>query len=110
MSIQIKKQYQIVVSGKVQMVRFRERADDLADEFELTGYVVNFRQKQIFILVEGDETDLIRFCDAIRISPAPIKVKEILVSEHVYEGIYDEFVIKREEYPEELLERFVIPV
>jgi len=110
MSFQIKKQYQIVVSGKVQMVRFRERADDLADEFELTGYVVNFRQKQIFILVEGDETDLIRFCDAIRKSPVPIKVKDISVSEHVYEGIYDEFVIKRGEYPEELLERFVLPV
>ena len=106
MSNHSKKQYQIIVTGKVQRVGFRDKVDELADEFELTGYVENRRQKEVFILAQGEESNLIRFCDCIRECQPPVKIKNLSVTEHGYEGCYDEFFIKRGDPNEEIAERF----
>lgn len=105
MPVHNQRQYQIFVKGKVQRAWFRENTEDLADELGLSGYVKNSPKKEVFILVEGDITQLEKFKEGILSFPSSVKVKSIQVTEHPFEGIYDEFSIIRGDYMDELIEK-----
>ncbi|PWR73445.1 acylphosphatase [Methanospirillum stamsii] len=66
--------------------------------FWLFGYVKNSPKKKVFILVEGDIPQLEKFKEGILSFPSSIKIKSIQVTEHPFEGVYDEFIIIREDY------------
>ncbi|HWQ66664.1 MAG TPA: acylphosphatase [Methanospirillum sp.] len=105
MAEDIRKQYQITVKGKVQRVGFRDQVEDIALAAGLSGYVKNLSHHDVFILVEGDESRLTQFCDAVQRCTPPAKVSSLLITEHPPES-HDDFFIIRGDPSEELAERF----
>ena len=98
-------QYLIMVSGKVQGVGFRDRVEDLAMEYDITGYVQNSPKKEVYILAQGRKEDLDSFCDKIQRCEPPVKIQSIRITEQPYETAYSEFLILRGDPNEELAER-----
>ena len=101
-----KKQYQIIVKGKVQGVGFRDKVEDLADERGLVGSIQNCLTKDVVIHVEGDVSLLNTFTQSIRTLPPPILVKSVDIVELPFEGTFQEFLIIRGAPSDELAERF----
>jgi acylphosphatase len=99
-------QYQIIVSGKVQRVGFRDKVEDFAIENNVLGYVQNLRGQDVQIVAEGEKTNLIRFCKAVENCELPVKVRKITILEKPFEGKYEFFLINRGDPIEELGERF----
>ena len=52
-------------SGHVQGVGFRYTAADLAQTFDVRGYVRNLPDGRVELLAEGDEAEIARFLDRI---------------------------------------------
>lgn len=101
-----KKQYHILVKGKVQRVGLRDNVEDIADSLELTGYVQNHSSKDVVIVIEGEEGKITEFIQSIRNIPPPVKIRSLEVAECPYSGKYLEFTIMRGEIMEEFAERF----
>ena len=55
------KRLELVYSGRLDQVGFRETAERLAIAYRLTGYVRKFPNGAVKILVEGEEKDLQKF-------------------------------------------------
>ena len=98
-------QYSIIVSGKVQGVSFRDRVEDLAMEYDITGYVQNSPKKEVYILAQGRKENLDSFCDKIQRCEPLVKVHSIRITEQPCETVYSEFLILRGDPNEELTER-----
>ncbi len=56
----------IFFSGKVQGVGFRATVDDLASNFDVTGYVKNLPDQRVQVVAEGVEQQVESFRDAIK--------------------------------------------
>jgi acylphosphatase len=52
-------------TGHVQGVGFRATVDDLAQGFDVRGYVRNLPDRRVELVVEGDEAEIARFLDRI---------------------------------------------
>lgn len=65
----MKKCIHIFYSGHVQGVGFRFTAEDVANQFNLTGWVKNLRDGRVEAVVEGDEEKLKKFLEMMRIGP-----------------------------------------
>ena len=52
-------------SGHVQGVGFRATVEDLAQGFDIRGYVRNLPDRRVELVVEGDEAEICRFLDRI---------------------------------------------
>ena len=50
-----------VFTGRVQGVGFRATVDDIAQGFEVLGYVRNLPDRRVEVVVEGDEAEVERF-------------------------------------------------
>lgn len=106
MSEEILIQYQIIVTGKVQNVGFRDKIDDLAFDHNILGYVENRPKREIFILAQGMRENLDIFCQKFQRLEPPIKVQLLKITEHPYDQKYDDFLVVRGDPNEELAERF----
>ena len=54
--------------GHVQGVGFRFTTVEIARDHDMTGYVQNMLDGSVKVVAEGEETDLLRFLDAVRAS------------------------------------------
>jgi len=106
MSEEILIQYQIIVTGKVQNVGFRDKIDDLAFDHNILGYVENRPKKEVFILAQGLKENLDQFCQKFQRLEPPVKVQSLRITEHPYDQKYDDFLVVRGDPNEELGERF----
>jgi acylphosphatase len=75
--------YSLTIIGSVQGVSFRQSAKTKAQELHLTGFVKNLANGNVYIEVEGVETDVYSFIDWCHYGPRRAKVLgvEIEVSE-----------------------------
>ncbi|MDD1725095.1 MAG: acylphosphatase, partial [Methanospirillum sp.] len=73
----------IVVSGEVQRVGFRDRVRRIARLHNITGQVRNCEGYDVEIVAEGLEKDLQNFTQAIKIDEDPIRVESL----HINTGI-----------------------
>lgn len=69
--------YNITVKGRVQGVRFRASAQARAHELNLTGYVKNLGNGDVYIEAEGDSESLNRFIDWCYVGSPLSKVTEV---------------------------------
>lgn len=69
--------YNIFVKGKVQGVRYRASAQAKAHEFDLTGYVKNLNNGDVFIEAEGRLDKVNLFIDWCYIGSRLAKVIEV---------------------------------
>ncbi|MFH0966936.1 MAG: acylphosphatase [Methanobacteriota archaeon] len=95
----------IVVSGDVQRVGYRDRVTKIARSCHITGIIRNCEGYDVEIFAEGGEEDLKKFTSAIRINEDPIHVESLQIVTGIYEGKWKYFEIQRGEPHEELGER-----
>ncbi|MFA5614251.1 MAG: acylphosphatase [Methanoculleus sp.] len=99
------KRFVATARGRVQRVSYREHVYNEAIERDISGYVMNLKNKEVEIVAEGSERDLRDFIDAINITQRPIVVKSFTVRWEEATGEYADFEIIRGEVLEELFER-----
>ena len=99
---------EIIVKGKVQRVAYRDAVDDIAAEIDITGFVENLKPRDVRIIAEGEEDDINKFIESIRIKKFPINVKEVIVEFKPPTGEFEYFEIKRGDPDEEMGERLDI--
>jgi acylphosphatase len=80
-----------IVSGRVQHVGYRSRVVTMARTLDLKGYVKNLADGRVFVVAEGERSDLERFCRAIRMEDPMIKVEDMQVHLSEPKGAWDEF-------------------
>jgi acylphosphatase len=69
----------IWVSGKVQKAGYRARVVAIAKNLGIKGMVENLPDGRVKVIAEGEEADLERFAEALRIKNALIDVTEIKI-------------------------------
>ena len=99
-------QYQNIVSGNIQRVGFRDKVDDLAFDYSISGYVENRPKKEVFILAQGNRQNLEQFCQKVQKLELPVKVQSLRITEHPWDERYQDFSVIRGKPIEELAERF----
>ena len=67
------------ITGRVQMVMFRDFAQRKARGFGLTGFVKNNADGDVEVVAEGDEDILRQFIELLREGPLFAKVENIMV-------------------------------
>jgi acylphosphatase len=55
----------VYYSGQVQGVGFRATAAEIAQGYQVTGWVKNLDDKRVELLVEGPEQDVLKFLEAV---------------------------------------------
>lgn len=90
----MKKRAHIFVGGRVQGVGFRMYAVDQAEELNLTGWVRNLPDGRVEIVAEGEETDIVAFCEWCRSGPESAQVAGIKTAFSDPCGEFDSFNIR----------------
>lgn len=99
------KRVEIIAKGKVQRVGYRDIVLDIARDTNITGYVENLKPHDVRIVCEGEEKDLERFIDLIKINKYAINVKDVEFTFQEPMGEFEYFEIRRGEWKEEQGER-----
>ena len=89
----------IFIDGIVQGVGFRPFIYNLAKRFELNGFVYN-NSEGVYIEVEGDESKLSKFINAIKDEAPPLALIENIVVEDIEVKGCDSFTITKSEESE----------
>ena len=76
----------IIVSGKVQGVWFRQSSLDKAFEFGINGYTMNLPNGDVYIEVEGDTNILDEFVEWCRVGPEHAKVDDVILTKSKHKG------------------------
>ncbi len=88
------KQFEIIVSGRVQGVGYRYFVVQKAREMEITGWVKNAVDGSVIIVAQGIEPELKTFIDYLYIGPTLSRVDRISVNEMQLQSIFDNFSVK----------------
>lgn len=122
--VEEKVRVELTVHGSVQMVSFRYRVSDIADDLGIVGRIINKPDKTVHIIAEGEKSKIKEFIERLEIRPLtseqikelqdkgefvppqPLaKVEKIEGGDNflVYSGKYQKFEIIAEEYDKELV-------
>jgi len=71
----IRKNY--IITGKVQMVGFRARVQEEAENLKLTGFVRNESDGSVHVESQGPEDDLSWFEDGLKLGPPAARVEKV---------------------------------
>lgn len=96
---------EIVVSGKVQRVGYRDAVEKMARELNITGFVENIKPYDVRIVAEGEKENIEEFIEKIKIHEFPISVEHIGVMFEETTSEFEYFMTKRGDWHEELGER-----
>jgi len=75
------KHLNIMITGKVQGVGFRETTKMIANQMMVTGFVRNEKDGSVYIEVEGDEIFLEEFVNWCHEGPDRSRVENVVVNE-----------------------------
>jgi acylphosphatase len=104
------KRVEIIASGDVQKVGFRDVIQKIGRDLGLSGTVENREPYDVRIVAEGEEDGLKEFIEALKIKRGPIQVRELEVSWSEATGEFPYFKILRGDWQDELGERFDVAV
>ncbi len=104
------KRVEIIASGDVQKVGFRDVIQKIGRDLGLSGTVENREPYDVRIVAEGEEDGLKEFIEALKITRGPIQVRELEVSWAEATGEFPYFKILRGDWQDELGERFDVAV
>jgi len=82
-----------LVSGRVQMVMYRDFAQRKARGLKLVGEVQNLSDGTVRVIAEGERSVLERYIPKLRGGPLLADVKDVRVSWHPAAGAYTKFSI-----------------
>ncbi|MEM2991068.1 MAG: acylphosphatase [Halobacteria archaeon] len=92
--------------GRVQRVGFRRYILDLAQDLQISGYVVNEKDGSVTVFAQGSEENLTQFVKRAQNPPPPAFVKEFSEQKAELDSSIKYFVIKPGELWEEMSEGF----
>jgi len=95
----------IIAKGEVQRVGYRDAVEKIARKLKITGFVHNLKPYDVRIVAEGEDDNIDRFIEEIKIKKLPINVESTEVSFEKFKGKFKFFEIKRGNWKEELGER-----
>ncbi|HOI70605.1 MAG TPA: acylphosphatase [Methanothrix sp.] len=101
---------EIIASGRVQRVGFRDLVEKIAQDLGLSGTVENQKPYDVRIVAEGEEGALQAFVEGLKVERGPIRVRDLLVRWSEATGEFPYFQILRGDWHEELGERFDVAV
>ena len=85
---------QVIVSGSVQGVYFRDFTSRKAVELGLTGYVRNLPEGTVEVRAEGKRKPLEKLIDHLKVGPPAARVTKVEIRWSEYTGSYSDFRIK----------------
>ncbi len=89
------KHVEILVTGKVQGVWFRDFVRKTANNLELCGWVKNNLDGSVSAAVEGEEDVISRLIEKIKIGSPLSKVEDVQVNWQPFENKFNSFKILR---------------
>ncbi len=87
--------YNITVKGKVQRVSYRFSTHAQAIKFNLTGFVKNLHNGDVYIEAEGKEEDVNKLIDWCYVGSPLSQVKEVIAQEDNQLKNFETFEIKK---------------
>ncbi len=75
----MKKRVHLIVSGRVQLVMYRDFARRKSRRFGVTGFVKNLPDNTVELVAEGEEQDLKDYIDLLEEGPILAEVENIEV-------------------------------
>lgn len=88
------KHISIKISGKVQGVYFRASTKDIAEKWDIKGFVRNERDGSVYIEAEGEDENLKQFVAWCHHGPAHANVQHLDLKEGIVQG-FTRFEITR---------------
>jgi len=82
---------QIVISGKVQDVGYRYTAQQIANEYQLTGWVQNKINGDVEIIAEGSQHQLDQFISWTKQGPKFADVKQVVINKLTANNTFTQF-------------------
>ena len=101
---------EIIASGRVQRVGFRDLVETIAQDLGLSGTVENQKPYDVRIVAEGEEGALQAFVEGLKVERGQIRVRDLEVRWSEATGEFPYFQILRGDWQEELGERFDVAV
>jgi acylphosphatase len=101
---------EIIASGHVQRVGFRDLVEKIAQDLDISGTVENREPYDVRIVAEGEEGALAAFIAGLKVERGPIRVRDLEVRWSEATGEFPFFKILRGDWQEELGERFDVAV
>ena len=101
---------EIIASGRVQRVGFRDLVETIAQDLGLSGTVENQKPYDVRIVAEGEEGALQAFVEGLKVERGQIRVRDLEVRWSEATGEFPYFQILRGDWHEELGERFDVAV
>ncbi|MDD3566102.1 MAG: acylphosphatase [Methanothrix sp.] len=101
---------EIIASGRVQRVGFRDLVETIAQDLGLSGTVENQKPYDVRIVAEGEEGALQAFVEGLKVERGQIRVRNLEVRWSEATGEFPYFQILRGDWHEELGERFDVAV
>ena len=84
----------IIISGKVQGVFFRATAKEVAEKYELTGWIKNTDDEKVEAMIYGQENKVKNFIEWCKTGPEKAEVDKVVVH-HLPEIKYNTFEVIR---------------
>ena len=88
------KHFNIIISGKVQGVFYRQSTLEIANELGIRGFVRNEPNGNVYIEAEGTEEQLKKIIEWCKKGPSRAVVSEVIFSEGELKN-FEGFLIKR---------------
>ena len=89
----VKQRIHIFLTGKVQVVFFRQATKVVAIKNNVTGWVKNLENEEVEILLEGDDKNVNSVIDWCRNGPANSRVDEVKIEQQEFSGQYSNFEV-----------------
>ena len=84
---------EVIVSGRVQMVMYRDFAQRKARGLRILGEVMNLPDGTVRVIAEGERSQLERYVEKLKKGPLLADVAGVSVTWHPATGMYTKFSI-----------------
>jgi acylphosphatase len=82
----MKKSLRIYLSGIVQGVFFRSFVKENAERYNVKGFIRNLEDGRVEIFIEGDNDNVNKMLEVIKLGPKNSKIEKIEVKEEKFQG------------------------
>jgi acylphosphatase len=87
------KEIKAIITGKVQMVMFRDFANRKANDLGIYGTVENLSDGSVGIIAQGDEENLKKFVEELKVGPQYGEVENVSIEWRDAEEKFEDFKI-----------------
>ena len=86
--------YKINIQGRVQGVGFRWFTMQIAQQMNLSGYVMNLRNGDVEVFIQGDETIVQEFMDRLKQGPSFSQITNLTINDADIDNNFKYFKVK----------------